>query len=205
MDESILSILLAPAVMLAAVIGVLGLFAIAVILRQRKKRIRRRLERRRQQETQREQNERNASAARKPSLRTYAMPVVDVSEKRVFAQIEEVALRGAAGHRVLPQVALSAFLYNGMKGLSRSDEIEAAILMSSRQVDFLVVDDAWQPVVAVSLERDSLSAGEDDGVEADACANAGILFLMASPRGLSPAQLDEIRRHVGDPQVIAAQ
>jgi hypothetical protein len=206
MDEALVSVILAPAVMMAGLIALAALVLGVIVLRARRRRQRRRLERnRRDREAQRAQMEQGAAPVAAPRLHAYPMPVVDVSEERVFEQLDAIAARSVMGHRVLPQLSLSAFLYNGMKGLSRAEEMASTALMSSRQVDFLIVDGDWHPVVAVSLERDALTAGEDDGVEADACAAAGVLHLQVAPGGLTEAQLDEIKRQLGAAPSIAAQ
>lgn len=208
MDETLQSILMAPVALVLAVAALAGLGIAIYFMRQRKKRERRRAERRRRQAetepTLRESEAQQAAAPPMP-LRTYSMPVVDVAEERVFDQLEDVAAQGALDHRVLPHVSLGAFLYAGDKGVTREQERHWAGILSSREVDFLVVDGDWRPVVAVGLERDALSARSDDGVEAHACESAGVAYMKVSPGGLIGAQLDDLRRHLGTAPGIAAQ
>lgn len=140
-----------------------------------------------------------------PPLRTYQMPVIDVSEERVFEALEAIVDRSVMGHRVLPQVALSAFLYTGSNGMSRSQEKAAVALMASRQVDFLIVDGDWRPVVAVNIARDNLAGSDADDFEAHACTTAGVGFMLVAPSGPGKAQTEELRRHVEAQHQVAAQ
>jgi hypothetical protein len=202
MDLSILSELLTPGVLLGAA-GVVLVIALLAMLSGRRAG-RRRSDRRRAQAAQASRAPHDAAEAQ-PRLVTYPMPVVDVAEARLLEQLQDVVARSGTEARVLPQMTLSAFLYNGMKGLSRAQEHRAAALLASRQVDFLVVDAAWNPVAAVSLERDPLAAGEDDGVEAGACETAGIPFYWATTHGLPEVDLEEIGLRVSGAASIAAQ
>jgi hypothetical protein len=208
MDETIQSILMAPVAMALAVVALFGLGVGILLLRRRKKRERRRAERRRRQtemeRTLRESEARHDTAPPMP-LRTYPMPVVDIAEERVFDQLEDIAAHGALDHRVLPHVSLGAFLYAGDKGVTLEQERQWADVLSSREVDFLIVDGDWRPVAAIALERDALSARSDDGVEAHACESAGVAYMKVAPSGLVGAQLEDLKRHLGTAPTIAAQ
>jgi hypothetical protein len=98
------------------------------------------------------------------------MPVIGLIEERVFDELEDIASQSIMGHRVLTQLSLSAFLYAGSSGLSRADEQRVAAHLASLQVDFLIVDADWQPVVAVNIERDAVSASDALEVEGEICA-----------------------------------
>lgn len=141
----------------------------------------------------------------RPMLRTYAMPVVDQGEMRILNQLEALVRNANAGHRILAQIALSGFVYNGSKGLSKQDEDEIAQLLSSRIVDFLVVDRDWNPVTAIGLERDALSAGAEDGVEAHACESAGVCYMRVSPLGFTETETGALEDLLRPAATIAAQ
>jgi hypothetical protein len=205
MGDSLLSILLAPAVILLAVATVAAIAVGMLVMRARRRRMQRRADRRRRKaETERVE----MAAAEAVSIeipRAYPMPVIEVIEERVFDQLDDLAAQSVMGHRVLPRLSLNAFLYIGSKGVSRAEEQEAKRILSSRQVDFLVVDGDWQPVVAVNLERDALASQDDDGLEAEICVDAGVAYFTVAPKGLTDAQLAEIRVCLGRAQAVAAQ
>jgi hypothetical protein len=208
MDESLLSVVMAPFGVLLAFAIFLALTLVVLLLRARSARRKRRLRRAREAHAAASApaaSMQTEAEAPLPPLRTYHMPVIDVSEERVFEALEEIAARSIMGHRVLPQVALSAFLYTGSHGMSRVQEQSAAALMASRQVDFLLVDGDWRPVIAVNIARDNLSDEADDDFEARACITAGVGFLVVQASGPTPAQVDEIRRLVEVGQPVAAQ
>jgi hypothetical protein len=112
-----------------------------------------------------------------PPVTAYPMPVIGLIEERVYDELEDIASQSIMGHRVLTQLSLSAFLYAGSSGLSRADEQRVIAHLASLQVDFLIVDADWQPVVAVNIERDAgLRLGRAGGGRRD---------LRACGRGLS--------------------
>jgi hypothetical protein len=95
-----------------------------------------------------------------PRIVAYPMPVIGLIEERVYDELEDIASQSIMGHRVLTQLSLSAFLYAGSSGLSRADENRVIAHLAGLQVDFLIVDADWQPVVAVNIERDEGSASD---------------------------------------------
>jgi hypothetical protein len=95
-----------------------------------------------------------------PRIVAYPMPVIGLIEERVYDELEDIASQSIMGHRVLTQLSLSAFLYAGSSGLSRADEQRVIAHLAGLQVDFLIVDADWQPVVAVNIERDEVSASD---------------------------------------------
>jgi hypothetical protein len=113
------------------------------------------------------------------------MPVIGLIEERVYDELEDIASQSIMGHRVLTQLSLSAFLYAGSSGLSRADENGSIAHLARLQVDFLIVDADWQPVVAVNIERDEVSASDALEEEGEICANAGVAYLIVNADGLS--------------------
>jgi hypothetical protein len=109
------------------------------------------------------------------------------------------------GHRVLTQLSMSAFLYAGSSGLSRADENRVIAHLAGLQVDFLIVDADWQPVVAVNIERDEGSASGALEEAGEICANAGVAYLIVNAEGLSRERHDEITRLLRPKTGIAAQ
>jgi hypothetical protein len=55
------------------------------------------------------------------------------------------------------------------------------------------------------LERDALLTREEDGVEAQLCDNAGVVFMKVSPGGLTDAQIEDLKGYLASGQAIAAQ
>jgi hypothetical protein len=207
MGESVLSFLLSPLMIWGVAAAFLVIVAV-VVVRARRKKARRKAERRRRkaEEMRRERERHEAEQSLPPvPLRTYPMPVVDVSEERVFDQLEDLVHQSVLGHRALPHMSLDAFLYAGDKGITPAQEQHWADLLSSREVDFLVVDGDWNPVVAIVLERDALLTREEDGVEAQLCDNAGVVFMKVSPGGLTDAQIEDVKGYLASGQAIAAQ
>jgi len=209
MDETIASILLAPLEVIGGFAALLLLLFGLLRMRSRKRRTRRRNERR----ASRVENTAavppgeaaGPSGMELPQVRSYPMPVIGLIEERVFDELEDIAGQSIMGHRVLTQLSLSAFLYAGSSGLSRADEQRVASHLASLQVDFLIVDADWRPVVAVNIERDEVSASDSLEVEGDICARAGIPYLIVKADGLSEQRRDEIGRYLQAQDGIAAQ
>jgi hypothetical protein len=120
-----------------------------------------------------------------PRITAYPMPVIGLIEERVFDELEDIASQSIMGHRVLTQLSLSAFLYAGSSGYSRADERRVAAYLASLQIDFLIVDADWQPVVAVNIERDAVSGSDALEVEGEICRNAGVAYLIVQGDGLT--------------------
>lgn len=135
----------------------------------------------------------------------YPMPVIELTEERVFDALEDLAGQSVMGHRVLIGLPLSAFLYTKQPGATRAQEDAATRGLRAAQVDFLIVDADWNPVVAVDLERDDLTGEGSDMSVGEACANANVLYLRAGAKGLSDAARAEIKSRLGVTQGIAAE
>ncbi|KPQ16545.1 MAG: Protein of unknown function (DUF2726) [Rhodobacteraceae bacterium HLUCCO18] len=209
MDETIMSILMAP---LEVIIGFAALLLLLLVLfrvRSRRRRERRRRERRATRvETAviaTASEGAGAMAEELPKITAYPMPVIGLIEERVFDALEDIASQSIMGHRVLTQLSLSAFLYAGSSGLSRADEQKVTTHLASLQVDFLIVDADWQPVVAVNIERDAGSASDALEVEGEICRRAGVAYLIVNAAGLSTERQNEISRLLQPREGIAAQ
>jgi hypothetical protein len=140
-----------------------------------------------------------------PPLFVYPMPVIDVLEERMFDALEAIAEHSVMGHRVLTQVPLKAFLYATQTGEARAQDKAATARLAALQVDFLIVDADWRPVVAVDLERDAWSSADDTPLQVEACAKAGIAYLTVAAGGLTDAQRAEIIGCLSSVQGIAAE
>lgn len=206
MDEELLSLLSVP---LEVVLG----FGVVMLLLLLVARIVSRIRRNRRRRLKAEERAAMVMAMPKdtpdedvmPPINAYPMPVIGLIEERVFDELEDIASQSIMGHRVLTQLSLSAFLYAGSSGLSRADERRVVSHLAGLQVDFLIVDADWRPVVAVNIERDASAADEALEEEADICARAGVAYLIVNADGLSPERQDEIRRLLENRAGIAAQ
>jgi hypothetical protein len=209
MDETIMSILMAP---LEVIIGFASLLLLLLVLLRVRSR-RRRAQRRRERRAARIETTVTAPASEAvgskieelPKITAYPMPVIGLIEERVFDALEDIASQSIMGHRVLTQLSLSAFLYAGSSGLSRADEQRVTAHLAGLQVDFLIVDADWQPVVAVNIERDAGVASDALELEGEICRRAGVAYLIVNADGLSPERRDEISRLLQPREGIAAQ
>jgi hypothetical protein len=132
-----------------------------------------------------------------PSI-LYAMPVVSVTEERLFDALGQIAADHGAGHRLLLQLSLNTFLYGCAAGRARVQDPDAVRQLAELQVDFLVVDADWRPVLAIDLERDEFSASPAEERKRAALDRAGIARLTVEADGLSEALQAEIVRHLGE-------
>jgi hypothetical protein len=209
MDETLLSLMVVPLEVLGGFLALVLLLVGLLRLRSRRRRERRRRNRRAQRvdtaaaATQSDAAEPAADGL--PPITAYPMPVIGLIEERVYDALEDIASQSIMGHRVLTQLSLSAFLYAGSSGLSRADEQRVIAHLSSLQVDFLIVDADWQPVVAVNIERDAVSASDALEEEGEICSNAGVAYLIVTADGLSDTRRDEIRRLLQPKKGMAAQ
>jgi len=135
----------------------------------------------------------------------YPMPVLELTEERVFDALEDLAGQSVMGHRVLTGLPLSAFLYAKQPGATRAQEGAATRGLRAALIDFLIVDADWNPIVAVDLERDDLTGGSADMSVGEACENAGILYLRVGADGLTETLGTEIKTRLGVTQGIAAE
>jgi type III secretory pathway component EscV len=209
MDETITSILMAPIEVIGGFAALLVLLFALLRLRSRKRRAQRRKTRRAQRvETTTFADtaaDPTAPAEALPQVTAYPMPVIGLIEERVYDELEDIASQSIMGHRVLTQLSLSAFLYAGSSGQSRADEQRVTAHLASLQVDFLIVDADWRPVVAVNIERDAVSASDALEVEGDICARAGIPYFIVNADGLSERRREEISGYLRAQEGIAAQ
>lgn len=209
MDETLMSILAAPLEVLVGFGAMMLLLLVMLRLRARKRRAQRRKERRaHRSETPVPSGVADGAesvAVELPPITAYPMPVIGLIEERVFDELEDIAGQSIMGHRVLTQLSLSAFLYAGSSGFSRADEQRVTAHLASLQVDFLIVDADWQPVIAVNIERDAGAATDSLEVEGEICAKAGVAYLIVTADGLSEARREEIKRLLQPREGIAAQ
>jgi len=209
MDETILSLLVVPLEVIGGFAALLLLLFALLRLRSRK----RRAQRRRTRRAKRVETAVTATPSEAaevvsnelPKITAYPMPVIGLIEERVHDALEDLASQSVMGHRVLTQLSLSAFLYAGSSGLSRADEQRVTAHLAGLQVDFLVVDADWQPVVAVNIERDAGSATDALEVEGEICRRAGVAYLIVTADGLSTERRDEISRLLQTREGIAAE
>ncbi len=209
MDETILSLLVVPLEVIGGFAALLLLLFALLRLRSRK----RRAQRRRTRRAKRVETAVTATPSEAaevvsnelPKVTAYPMPVIGLIEERVHDALEDLASQSVMGHRVLTQLSLSAFLYAGSSGLSRADEQRVTAHLAGLQVDFLVVDADWQPVVAVNIERDAGSATDALEVEGEICRRAGVAYLIVTADGLSTERRDEISRLLQTREGIAAE
>ena len=209
MDETILSLLVVPLEVIGGFAALLLLLFALLRLRSRK----RRAQRRRTRRAKRVETAVTATPSEAaevvsnelPKITAYPMPVIGLIEERVHDALEDLACQSVMGHRVLTQLSLSAFLYAGSSGLSRADEQRVTAHLAGLQVDFLVVDADWQPVVAVNIERDAGSATDALEVEGEICRRAGVAYLIVTADGLSTERRDEISRLLQTREGIAAE
>jgi hypothetical protein len=206
MDETLMSILRAPVEVLAGFALLMLLLLALMRLRSRRRRDRRRMERRANR-VEAQPTDASAEAAEPdlPRITAYPMPVIGLIEERVFDELEDIASQSIMGHRVLTQLSLSAFLYAGSSGYSRADERRVASYLASLQIDFLIVDADWQPVVAVNIERDAVSGSDALEVEGEICRNAGVAYLIVQGDGLTKERRGEIEELLQPRKGIAAQ
>jgi len=209
MDETILSLLVVPLEVIGGFAALLLLLFALLRLRSRK----RRAQRRRTRRAKRVETAVTATPSEAaevvsnelPKVTAYPMPVIGLIEERIHDALEDLASQSVMGHRVLTQLSLSAFLYAGSSGLSRADEQRVTAHLAGLQVDFLVVDADWQPVVAVNIERDAGSATDALEVEGEICRRAGVAYLIVTADGLSTERRDEISRLLQTREGIAAE
>jgi len=209
MDETILSLLVVPLEVIGGFAALLLLLFALLRLRSRK----RRAQRRRTRRAKRVETAVTATPSEAaevvsnelPKVTAYPMPVIGLIEERVHDALEDLASQSVMGHRVLTQLSLSAFLYAGSSGLSRADEQRVTAHLAGLQVDFLVVDADWQPVVAVNIARDAGSATDALEVEGEICRRAGVAYLIVTADGLSTERRDEISRLLQTREGIAAE
>jgi hypothetical protein len=209
MDDTITAILQAPVEVIGGFAALLVLLLILFRLRSRKRRDRRRLAGRAQRVEAAiagtPDGDAGGTTRDLPRIVAYPMPVIGLIEERVYDELEDIASQSIMGHRVLTQLSLSAFLYAGSSGLSRADENRVIAHLAGLQVDFLIVDADWQPVVAVNIERDEGSASGALEEAGEICANAGVAYLIVNAEGLSRERHDEITRLLRPKTGIAAQ
>ena len=135
----------------------------------------------------------------------YPMPVMTRVEERLLDALEEIARDSGARHHVLAQLSLSAFLYGGKAGRSRAQDPEIRRQLAALQVDFLIVDAEWGPVLAIDLERDECSTSVADDLSRLALDRAGIAHMTIGANALSEAQREDIKRLLGYAQGVAAE
>lgn len=135
----------------------------------------------------------------------YPMPVIELTEERVFDALEDLAGQSVMGHRVLMSLPLSSFLYAKQPGATREQEAGATRSLRAAQIDFLIVDADWNPIVAVDLERDDLTGAGSEASVGEACEYANILYLRVGPGGPTEAQEADIKARLGVSQGIAAE
>jgi hypothetical protein len=208
MDETIMSILLVPVEILGGLAVLLALLMVLFRLRSRKRRAQRRSKRRAQRveaSVAGTPDRTSDDVETLPKIVAYPMPVIGLIEERVYDELDDIASQSVMGHRVLTQLSLSAFLYAGSSGLSRADEQRVVAHLARLQVDFLIVDADWQPVIAVNIERDEVSASDALEEEGEICRNAGVAYLIVNADGLAPAKRDEITRLLQPKTGMAAQ
>jgi hypothetical protein len=209
MDETITSILMAPIEVIGGFAALLLLLLALLRMRSRKRRAERRKARRAQRVETVVVDPSNTDATTPidelPPVTAYPMPVIGLIEERVFDELEDIASQSIMGHLVLTQLSLSAFLYAGSSGLSRADEQRVMAHLASLQVDFLIVDADWRPVVAVNIERDAVSSSDALKVEGDICARAGVPYFIVNADGMSQQRQKEIARYLQAQDGIAAQ
>lgn len=209
MDDLILPLQALPFELVGGGILLLLLLATLLRLRARKSRSARRLERRAQRAEAEVMVAATESGGSKsedlPPITAYPMPVIGLIEERIFDELEDLASQSIMGHRVLTQLSLSAFLYAGSSGYSRADEKRVAAYLSGLQVDFLIVDADWQPVVAVNIERDAIAGADALETEREICIRAGVAYLVVTADGLSRERRAEIGHLLQAKTGIAAQ
>ena len=207
MEDLIQTVLSAPVEIIAGGAMLLLLLFALMRIRSRKRRAGRRSDRRSQwvEDAAAGQSTETGDAAPLPRITAYPMPVIGLIEERVFDELEDIASQSIMGHRVLTQLSLSAFLYAGSSGYSRADEMRVAAHLASLQVDFLIVDADWQPVVAVNIERDAQVATDTLETVREICGNAGVAYLVVDAEGLPGDRRDEIARLLVPKKGMAAQ
>lgn len=209
MDDLISTLLEIPFELVGGGILLLLILFTLLRLRARKRRAARRLERRAKRADATVIAAATEGGASKPDdlprITAYPMPVIGLIEERVFDELEDLASQSIMGHRVLTQLSLSAFLYAGSSGYSRADEQRVAAYLSSLQVDFLIVDADWQPVVAVNIERDAIAGTDATEVEREICIRAGVAYIVVTADGLSKERRAEIGHLLKAKTGIAAQ
>lgn len=135
----------------------------------------------------------------------YPMPVISMTEDRLLDALEDVVGDSVTGHRVLMQLSLNAFLYGCVAGRSRTQDPATIRQLATLQVDFLVVDAEWRPVLALDLERDAYSASPWEDRKLLALDRAGIAHLTICADGVCEALREEIHAHLGHAQDVAAE
>lgn len=113
-------------------------------------------------------------------------PLLNRSESRLFAKLNEIIVEVAPEWRVMAQVSLGEIL---------ASEVDAAFrCVNSKRVDLLLIDSEWRPVHAIEYQGGAHhqgTAAARDAVKKEALRRAGIGYLEIVP-GDTPAELKRV-------------
>jgi hypothetical protein len=139
---------------------------------------------------------------------TCIVPLLNLSERRVFQEIEALLREIGAPHRLFAQVALGEVI-NVQPGLADPAQRQSALnRINAKRLDFLIVDRDWIPVLAIEYHGSGHFRGNADArdaVKREACRAAGLPLIEIARSGMSPQQRDEITRRLGQSPRLAAE
>jgi hypothetical protein len=135
----------------------------------------------------------------------YPMPLLSHGEAQLLATLEAAARDSGGAYRVMAQLSLNAFLFGCAAGRARRADPVSMRQLAALRVDFLILDAEWRPVLAVDLERGEFSASPIEERTMLALERAGIAHMIVGAEGPSDLQRDELKRHLGVAQGVAAE
>ncbi len=156
----------------------------------------------------RKNKERSKSVATGSDAKVVATPLLNASERKIFAALSGLIAESQGGFRLFAQVAIGEVLKIERAGISASEWTTFFNQINGKRVDFLVVDDAWAPVAAIEYQGRGHYRGDAekrDAIKREACRKAGIPFIEIPADGLTPSQVAALKHLLGVPAQVAAE
>lgn len=133
--------------------------------------------------------------------------VLNRAEQNLFQELSGIIAQSPR-HRLLVQVSMGEFLRLAGKGASNSLRQTVFNLFNAKRVDMLIVDAAWQPVMAIEYQGGGHYRGNAksrDAIKRAVCERAGIRFMEVPAEGLTPGQRRDLSALVGARTLVAAE
>lgn len=133
--------------------------------------------------------------------------LMNAAEFRVFRQLEQLVASAGGGQRLFSQVSMGEILRVDPRSGDRSARTSAFNRVNAKRVDYLIVDRAGYPLVAIEYQGGGhyqSNAATRDRIKREAFRLAGVSFIEVAQRGLSDEQIAELRRILGVRGLVAA-
>lgn len=134
--------------------------------------------------------------------------LMNASEFRTFRQLEQLVAEARSGQRLFSQVSIGEILRVDPGSSDRSTCTSAFNRVNAKRVDYLIIDRAGLPLVAIEYQGSGhyqSNAEMRDRIKREAFRLAGVPFVEVPRQGLSGQQLADLRRLLGLQDIVAAE